>query len=52
MNADLDTTDLDSLTSFEREVYDLAVAALSLPMTPRAAWLRGKALELTAAGDA
>jgi hypothetical protein len=38
----------DSLTPPDREVFDRAVAALALPMTPRVAWLRGKALELIA----
>jgi hypothetical protein len=31
---------LDAMTPFEREVFDLALAALSLPLTERQLWFR------------
>lgn len=35
---DTEYISLDSLTSFEREVFDLALAALTLPLSPRQQW--------------
>lgn len=35
---DTEYISLDSLCPFEREVFDLTLAALALPLTPRQQW--------------
>ena len=38
--------DTDPMTPFEREVFDLALAALSMPMSARQAWFTSFAKQM------
>lgn len=52
MPGDTEYISLDSLTPFEREVFDLALAALSLPLSARQAWFTFVAKQMVQANDA